>query len=106
MIISDNEVFFSSSVIDLINVHKSWPQLELPQEAEVVFDEVADVVDAVFPHGDALDAEAEGPAGIDFGVHVAGREDVGMDHAAAAELDPAGLVLEPDVHFRRWLGEG
>ncbi len=54
-------------------------------------------------HGDALDAHAEGEAGDLFGVvGVVGGvyfsafcgdrgEDCGVDHAAAEELDPAGV---------------
>src|SRR5690348_13413231 len=78
---------------------------ELPKEPDVVFDEAADVLDGVLSHGDAFDAQAEGPAGVFFGVDAAVGEDVGMDHAAAAQLDPALLVLEPHVHLGRGLGE-
>jgi hypothetical protein len=65
---------------------------------------VADVGDAVLDHGDALDAHAEGEAGDLFGVvGVIGGvelsaffgdrgEDGGVDHAAAEELDPAGVL--------------
>src|SRR3954466_7740181 len=80
--------------------------LELFEEAEVVFDEEADVVDAVLAHGDAFDAEAEGPAGVNFRIDFAVGEDVGVDHAAAAEFDPALLVFEPDVDFSGGFGEG
>src|SRR5688500_15580114 len=79
---------------------------ELAEEADVVLDEQADVVDAVLAHGDPLDAEAEGPAGVFFGVDAARLEDVGVDHPAAAELDPLAAVFEPDVHLGRRLGEG
>src|ERR1700722_20060058 len=63
---------------------------------------MADVGDAVLDHGDALDAHAEGEAGDLFGVvgvieaefaalRGDGGEDGGVDHAAAEELDPAGV---------------
>lgn len=57
---------------------------ELFQEANVVFDEEADVVYSILAHGDAFDAKTEGPAGINLRVDFAGGEDVGVDHAAAA----------------------
>src|SRR5688572_17625160 len=79
---------------------------KLAKETQVVLDEMADVVDGVFPHGDALDAEAEGPAGIGFGVDFAGGEDVGVHHSAAAELDPFLFVFEPDINLGAGLGEG
>ncbi len=64
---------------------------------------MADVGDAVEHHGDALDTHAEGEAGDLFGVvgvvrgvELAaffgdGGEDGGVDHAAAEDLDPAGV---------------
>jgi len=39
-----------------------WIRLKLPQESHVIFDEMPDVIDGVFPHGDPLDAKAERPA--------------------------------------------
>ena len=69
---------------------------ELLQEAQVVFDEVADVRDGGDDHGEALEAEAEGQAGDFSGIVgvvaaacVDGLEDGGIDHAAAGELQPA-----------------
>ncbi len=61
---------------------------ELAEEAEVVFVEPADVGDVVLSHGESFDAEAEGPAGVLFAVDADGVEDVGIDHAAAAHLNP------------------
>ena len=49
---------------------------KLFEEADVVFDEQANVVDSVLPHRDALDAEAERPALVLFGVDAARGEDV------------------------------
>ena len=54
--------------------------------------ELADVVDAVAHHGQAVDAEAEGEARPLLGVDAARREHVGVDHAAAAQLEPADAV--------------
>jgi hypothetical protein len=36
----------------------------LPQEAQVAFEEQAQVIDAVAQHGQAVGAEAEGEAGV------------------------------------------
>ena len=61
------------------------------------------------PHRDAFDAEAEGPAGVVFGIDAAGCEDVGVDHAAAADFDPAGGVIgrgDQHVDLGGGLGEG
>ena len=41
--------------------------------------------------GQPVDAEAEGEPRPDFGVDADGREDGRVDHAAPAELDPAGV---------------
>ena len=88
----------------------------MAEEAEVVFDEVADVGDAVEDHGEAVEAEAEGEAGdfggIEEGVFAAladGFEDGGIDHAAAGDFDPAILFafgFEFDVDFEAGFGEG
>ena len=89
---------------------------ELLEEAEVVFEVEADVVGAVFEHGHAFDAEAEGEAAVLLAVDAAVFEDVGVDHAAAEDLDPAGVLAEVaagaaadvagDVHLGGGLGEG
>jgi hypothetical protein len=42
----------------------------------------------------ALDAEAEGEAGVLLGVVADVREDARIDHARAAELDPAGALAQ------------
>ena len=83
--------------------------LELIQEPQVVFVEQADVGDAVFAHSEAFDAEAEGPAGVFFAVDADGVEDVGVNHAAAAHLDPAffaGFVGQKQIDLGAWFGEG
>ena len=50
--------------------------------------QLADVVDAVAHQRQAVDAEAEGEARPLLGVEADRREDVGVHHAAAAELQP------------------
>src|SRR5690606_8018750 len=82
---------------------------ELPQEAAVVFEEAAQVVDAVAQHGQAFNAQAEGEAGVALGVDADVAQHVRMHHAAAQHLQPAGAavgLLPGDVHLGRGLGEG
>ena len=59
------------------------------QEADVVGDELADVVEAVTLLGQPVDAEPEGEARPLLGVEPAGAQHVRVDHPAAAQLDPA-----------------
>src|SRR6267142_4514813 len=80
--------------------------LELLQKPQIVLDKMPNVVDAVLSHGDAIDAEAEGPAGINLRIDFAGGENIGMDHAAAAQLDPFLAVFEPDIDLGARFGEG
>src|SRR5699024_151833 len=90
--------------------------LELLQEPQVVLKHQADVVDAVFQHGDALDADAEGKAGIDLRVDAAVCQHVMMHDAAAEDFDPAGVLAQRaalaaafktgNVHLHAGLGEG
>ena len=70
--------------------------LKLLEETQIVLEEQADVGDAVLSHGEALDAEAEGPTGVFFTVDTDGVEDVRIDHTTAAHFHPAfiaGLVF-------------
>ena len=89
---------------------------ELAEEAGVVFDEEADIFDAVLDHGEAGEAHAEGVAGEFGGVEgvvaaglVDGGEDGRVDHAAAGDFDPFwgfAFDLEFHVDFETRLGEG
>src|SRR5690606_13913526 len=89
---------------------------ELLQEADVVFEEVIQAAHAVTDGRDAVDAEAEGVAGVAFGVVTRVFEDARVDHTAAEDLDPAGVFAEPapragacragDIHLGGGLGEG
>src|ERR1035438_1097781 len=71
--------------------------LKLFQKPDVVFVKEADVVDAVTNHGDALDAEAECPAGPDFGVVADVLKHLRMHHAAPGDFQP---VLAQLLHER------
>ena len=61
---------------------------KLPEKPDVILVEVTDIIDAVEKHREALEAHAEGVAAPDIGVVADGAEDGGIDHAAAADLDP------------------
>src|SRR2546425_2396720 len=65
---------------------------ELPQEAQVVLEEQADVVDAVLEHRDALAAQAERPAGDLFGIVADVPEHLRVHHPGAQDLEPAVLA--------------
>ena len=96
------------------DVHLARPR-ELREEAHVALVEQADVGNAVAQHGDALRPHAEGEAGVPLGVDAAVLEHLGMHHAAAEDLHPAGALaggaaaaaaeLAAHVHLGRRLGE-
>src|ERR1041385_8827816 len=65
---------------------------ELVQEAQVVFVEEADVVDAVAQHRHALHAHAEREAGVLLRVVADRFEHRGVDHAAAENFEPARVL--------------
>ena len=77
---------------------------------------MADVGDAVEDHGEAVEAHAEGEAGDLVGVQEGvatgladSSKDGGVHHAAAGDLDPAGLPalgLQLHVDLKAGLGEG
>src|SRR4029077_3470932 len=67
----------------------------LRQEAHVAVEERLDLVDVVADHRDALEAEAEREAGVLLGVDAHALDHVGVDHPAAAELDPPRLRAHP-----------
>jgi hypothetical protein len=79
------------------NIHKVCDLPELLQKSHIPGVELADVSDTVLHHGNPLHAHAEGEA-ADFFRVIAGlvpsreSEDRGIDHAAAQQLDPAGLL--------------
>ena len=89
---------------------------ELREEADVVLQEGAHVRNGVAHLRQPVDAEPEGEARPDVGVDPDGGEDGGVDHAAAAELDPAGVRARAapfaqadgagDLVLGRGLGEG
>src|SRR5215210_7002492 len=70
------------------------PSAELFEEAHVVLEEEADVVQFVHQPAHAVDAEAEGEARELLGVNADRAQDVRVHHAGAAQLDPAGALAE------------
>ena len=52
----------------------------------------------ILEHGDALDAHAEGETGKDLGIDAAVAQHIGMDHAAAQDLQPAGPLADRILH--------
>src|SRR2546427_6294367 len=64
------------------------PFSKLFQKPQIILVEQPDVVDAIADHGDALDAEAEGPAGPHFRIVADVFEHLRMHHAATGNLQP------------------
>src|SRR5262245_22397940 len=73
---------------------------ELAEEAQVVLEEEADVVDPVLEHGHALDAHAERPPGDVFGIVAHVAQDLRMHHARTQDLQPARLLAYPTARAR------
>src|SRR5690606_27806504 len=81
---------------------------ELAQEAHVVVEEAAQVVDAMAQHGEALHAQAEREPGVLLRVDADVAQHGWMHHPAAKHLQPAGRtvrLLPGDVDLGRRLGE-
>ena len=74
------------------------------------------VINFVFEHGDTFDAHAEGEARIFLRIDAVGLQYVGVDHAAAQNLQPARALADRtalaaaevarDVDLGRGFGEG
>ena len=73
--------------------------MELLEELQVVLEHQADVVDAILQHGDTLDADAEGEAGILVRVDIAVLQHLAVDDTAAQHLDPAGVLAQRASRF-------
>ena len=68
--------------------------LELPEEAHVTGHEHAQVGQVVAECRHALHADAEGKARVPLGIDTHVAQDVGVDHAATQDLEPAGVLAE------------
>src|SRR5690606_27661499 len=67
---------------------------ELLQEPQITLEEQLQVGHAVAQHRHSIDAEPERPAGIDLGIDPALLEHRRVDHARAAQLDPAAVLAQ------------
>src|SRR5262249_12534693 len=61
-------------------------------EPQVVLVKQPDILDLIPKDSDALNADPPGETGVPLGVVADSLEDGWMDHAAAADLDPTGLL--------------
>ncbi|MNQ92180.1 hypothetical protein D3C85_1075970 [compost metagenome] len=85
------------------------------QPARIGFEHGAQVRDAVFQHGQAINAHAEGETLILVRINAAVAQHVRVNHAAAEDLQPvvalvqgqlAARAVAANVHLGRGLGEG
>lgn len=67
---------------------------EFLEEADVVLEVVAEVLDLPLQHSYALKAHAECEAAVDLRINAAGAEDVRVDHTAAEDLKPACALAD------------
>ena len=85
------------------------------QEPHVIFTEQPNVIDAVFKNGWSFNAHAKGEACILVGIYITVLQDIGMDHTAAEDLDPACFFTNvatyatayktAHIHFRARFGK-
>src|SRR6266849_460666 len=75
---------------------RSW---KLTQETHVVLKKYLDVVNAVFQHGQAIDAHAEREAADFFRVVVHEAVDGGIHHARAEKLDGSRKIAKRNVRI-------
>ena len=68
--------------------------VELLEELQIVLEHQTNVVDAILQHGDTLDADAEGKAGVLIRIDVAVFQHLAVNNAAAQNLDPAGVLAQ------------
>src|SRR5579872_5241167 len=89
---------------------------ESTQKPQIVVEEQPQIVDAIAQHRQPLDAGAKRVAGVALRIDAAGFEHARMHHAAAGNLEPAGLLADAtacaaaehagDVDLGGRLGEG
>ncbi len=71
-----------------------YPLIKLFQEAYVVFEQQADVVEFVHESNHAVDAKAKSEAGKLIKIYPGGAKYVRMDHARSTQLNPAGILAD------------
>ena len=88
---------------------------ELGEETEIIFEEKTDILDLVFKHRNSFDTHAEGESRINFGINVTICEDVGVNHSAPHDFEPAAVFayiapfaaadIAGDIHFSGGFGK-
>src|SRR6185436_16117965 len=73
------------------------PEAVVCEPAHVGLEEGAQIGHSVFEHGDAVDTHAPGESLILVGIEAAIAHHIGMDHAAAENLQPVLALAEPDL---------
>ena len=66
---------------------------KLPQELQIIFEKKAQIVDAIEQHCKALHAEAKGKTAIVLAVDSNVGKHIGVDHAAAQNLEPSAQAM-------------
>src|ERR1700674_369390 len=89
---------------------------KLLEKLQVVFEEQAQIIDAIAQHRETVDSHAEGIALPAFAVDAGSLENVRMNHPAPQYFQPAGLFANTaalavaentlDIGFGRRLGKG
>ena len=90
--------------------------LKLVKEAQVVFEEQAQVVDTKTAHDDSFQTHAKSKAAVFLWIHITNFQNFGVNHATTQKLDPSLAFTQPatfamagkalDVQFCAGLGEG
>src|SRR5271170_2598306 len=86
------------------------------EPAYVRFEKIAQIRNAVFEHGDAINPHAPSVTLPSVGIEAAIAQNIGVDHAAAenlqpvltfakADFGPRAIALDVDLHRRRREGK-
>jgi ABC-type multidrug transport system fused ATPase/permease subunit len=100
--IADRVITLGNAAGDAVEIVDARPEArsKLREETGVVLEEQTDVGDAVAEHRHSLDAHAKGEARVALRVDAAVPEDLGVNHPAAEDLDPAGVLADPATRAR------
>lgn len=95
--IADRVITLGNAAGDAVELVDARPEArsELREETGVVLEEQTDVGDAVAEHRHPLDAQTKSEPRVALRVDAAVPEDLGVNHAAAEDLDPAGVLADP-----------
>lgn len=110
-------LLFSSIIIILSQdfPHISSLRSELLQESGVVFVQKSHIINLIFQQCNTLQAHTKCETSVFFRVNAAHFKDMGVNHTAAQDLDPAGSFTETasfasaleagNIHLCAWLCE-